>query len=92
MIRVEVTSEADVTRMVAAFTVLPALQDSDYEVFLGGTRRSWRENGLRGGTGTVNTVFYAGSGASDSATAGGGGGSGNLPAWTEVDPPWTRRL
>lgn len=57
MIRIEVTSEADVTRMVAAFTVLPVLQDSDYEIFLGshdnGTitmRRSWRMDGKRGAT------------------------------------------
>ena len=59
MIRVEVTSEADVTRMVAAFQVLPVLRDCDYEVFLtldyatedgGAIRRAWREDGQRGAT------------------------------------------
>jgi hypothetical protein len=62
VIRIEVTSEADVTRMVAAFQVLPVLLGCDYEVFLvsgfgpgGGCamRRAWREDGQRGGTGTI---------------------------------------
>ena len=58
MIRVEVGSETDVTRMVAAFTTLPVLKDSDYEMRLvddsgsGGTamRRAWRTKGVRGAT------------------------------------------
>ena len=59
MIRIEVTSEADVTRMVAAFQILPVLRDSDYEITLasgsgpggGGTvRRAWRQDGVRGAT------------------------------------------
>lgn len=59
MIRIEVTSEADVTRMVAAFDVLRVLAGSDYEIFLvsgsgpgggGRMRRAWRESGQRGGT------------------------------------------
>lgn len=62
MIRVEVTNEADVTRMVAAFQVLPVLRDSDYEIWLAGptlasqpwgagcVKRAWREDGLRGAT------------------------------------------
>lgn len=55
MIRVEVTSEADVTRVVAAFNCLPVLEHSDYEVFLGEdlnggimARRAWRVDGERG--------------------------------------------
>lgn len=55
MIRVEVTSEADVTRVVTAFNCLPVLAHSDYEVFLGDglnggimARRAWRVNGERG--------------------------------------------
>ena len=57
MIRVEVTSEADVTRMVAAFNILPVLLDSDYEIFIGPAdngslimRRAWRKDGQRGAT------------------------------------------
>lgn len=59
MIRIEVDNEADVTRIVAAFAVLPVLADSDYEVFLlpqvwphdsGGMRRAWRKDGERGAT------------------------------------------
>jgi hypothetical protein len=60
VIRIEVTSEADVTRMVAAFQVLPVLAGSDYEIWLvsgsarHGTRarmrRAWRLSGQRGGT------------------------------------------
>lgn len=57
MIRIEVTNEADVTRMVAAFTTLTVLLDSDYEVFLGDglnggvmMRRAWRKDGQRGAT------------------------------------------
>ena len=57
MIRIEVTNEGDVTRMVAAFQILAVLRDSDYEIHLatsgpggGSVRRCWRENGLRGGT------------------------------------------
>lgn len=57
MIRIEVTNEADVTRMVAAFTTLPVLRDSDYEVFLGDglnggvmMRRAWRKDGQRSAT------------------------------------------
>lgn len=55
MIRVEVTSEADVTRMVAAFTVLPELRDSDYVTWLSrelvagpAMRRAWRKDGQPG--------------------------------------------
>lgn len=84
MIRVEVASEADVTRMTAAFQTLPALRDQDYEIFLlpliwphdsAGTLRAWRKDGLRGGTGQTNTIVYAG-GPAD--LTGGGGGGGNV--------------
>ena len=59
MIRIEVTSEADVVRVVAAFASLPVLADSDYEIWLvsgfgpgggGGMRRAWRTAGRRGAT------------------------------------------
>ncbi|HEX3388836.1 MAG TPA: hypothetical protein VHT94_07345 [Streptosporangiaceae bacterium] len=59
MIRVEATSEDDVTRMVAAFTVLPVLLECDYEIWLvsgfgpgggGAMRRAWRHDGQRGAT------------------------------------------
>jgi len=59
VIRVEVTSEADVTRMVAAFVTLPVLRDCDYGIFLvsghgpgggGAMRRAWRQDGQRGAT------------------------------------------
>ena len=69
MIRVEATSEADVTRMLAAFQVLPALRDCDYEVFLvtgfstagrPGSARAWRIGGQRGGANPDEQakVFY----------------------------------
>jgi hypothetical protein len=56
VIRVEVTSEADVTRMVAAFSILEVLDGCDYEIWLtaggagggGAMRRSWRHGGVRG--------------------------------------------
>jgi hypothetical protein len=57
VIRIEVDNEADVTRVVAAFTILPVLRGSNYEIFLvsgsgpgggAGMRRSWREAGQRG--------------------------------------------
>lgn len=57
LIRIEVTSEADVTRMVAAFNMLPVLLGSDYEIFIGSgvngpvmMRRAWRTDGQRGAT------------------------------------------
>jgi hypothetical protein len=56
MIRIEVTSEADVTRMVAAFAVLPVLAGPDYEIWLVSEigrwrmRRAWRTGGVRGGS------------------------------------------
>jgi hypothetical protein len=59
VIRIEVTSEADVTRMVAAFQVLSVLAGPDYEIWLvsgfgpgggGGMLRAWRKDGQRGGT------------------------------------------
>jgi hypothetical protein len=83
VIRVEVTTEADVTRMVAAFTTLPVLRDSDYEVFLGDglnggivMRRAWRKDGQRGGTGQTSTVHHAG--GPGPASGGGGGGTGEV--------------
>jgi hypothetical protein len=68
VIRVEVTSEADVTRMTAAFQ-RTALRDQDYEIWLvsgfgpgGGAamRRAWRQDGLRGGSSahTYNIVRH----------------------------------
>ena len=65
MIRIEVTDEGDVTRMVAAFQILPVLRDSDYEIYLasghgpgggGETLRCWRKDGRRGGTGVTTTI------------------------------------
>jgi hypothetical protein len=62
VIRVEVSSEADVTRMAAAFVTLPVLAGCDYEIWLAGetlasqpwgagaTRRAWRKDGQRGAT------------------------------------------
>jgi hypothetical protein len=59
MIRIEVTNEPDVTRMVVAFTLLPVLVTEDYEIFLTGgfgpggnaaMRRAWRKDGQRGAT------------------------------------------
>jgi hypothetical protein len=59
VIRVEVTSEPDVTRMVVAFTLLPVLLTEDYEIFLTGgfgpggnaaMLRAWRRDGERGAT------------------------------------------
>jgi hypothetical protein len=62
VIRVEVSSEADVTRMAAAFATLPVLAGCDYEIWLAGetlasqpwgagaTRRAWRKDGQRGAT------------------------------------------
>jgi hypothetical protein len=59
VIRIEVDNEADVTRMVAAFTTLPVLATEDYEIFLAGgfgpggnaaMLRAWRRDGKRGAT------------------------------------------
>jgi hypothetical protein len=82
MIRIEVTNESDVTRMVAAFTTLPVLLDSDYEVFLAGgfdpggnaaMLRAWRRDGQRGGSG----IIHYGPGALGGFDGmGGGGGTG----------------
>lgn len=102
MIRVEVTSEADVTRMVAAFQVLESLRDQDYEIWLvphslyrtslehEAVRRAWREDSRRGGgeyAAEPDAIHYGGSGHPGAVSVRGGtGGSSSLPPYGPNPP------